>query len=170
MATTSIIVNSTDTNGKSAQKAMTCVNPDATNAQLVALGQMITAASNNTYVETFRINKVNCDLEADAPGKPTPTLTASVTTFSAATFTEDDDGNYVGGSCNLTYSGDGDVFLDSDAILTKGLRFRVLRSGSVISIRPYYAGTAPTWPVTFKVGFTETANYAAASVDITITA
>ena len=170
MATTSIIVNSTDTSGKSAQKAMTCVNPDATNAQLAALGQMITAASNNTYVETFRINKINCDLESDAPAKPTPTLTATVTNYSLASF-ESDNGEMIGSTCNLTYNGDGDIFIGT-APIAVGLRFKVFKNGASIAVKPFYLGSAPTLTetVTFKVGFTETANYKACSVEITITA
>lgn len=170
MSATSIIINSTDQNGKSAQKAMTCVNPDATNEQLAALGQMITAAQNHTYGETYRVDKVNCDLEASKPQKATPTLTPSLTQWSASTFSDWDGGSKRPDTpCNLAYNGDGDFFVESAAILSKGLKFQIINNSNMVAFRPYYS-TAPTFPVTFKVGFTETDNYKACSVEITITA
>ncbi|MBQ6296623.1 MAG: hypothetical protein IJK81_02890 [Selenomonadaceae bacterium] len=63
--------------------------------------------------------------------------------ISAAAFTEDENGSKVGSNCNLTYSGDGDLVLDSDVILTSNLRFKILKNGSVIAVKPHYA-TAPT--------------------------
>lgn len=63
MSKTSIIINSTDTAGKSAQKTFTDVNPDATNDQLATLGQMLAAVSSNTYQGTTRIDKTDCDTE-----------------------------------------------------------------------------------------------------------
>ena len=74
MASTSIIINSTDGFGKSVQKAMTCVNPKSTNEELAALGQMITAAQNHSYQETIRIDKTNCDLEQGVVKKAVPTI------------------------------------------------------------------------------------------------
>jgi|GEM_PF-3415927 len=101
--------------------------------------------------------------------KPAPTFSASITQYSAADFTDDDSGGKICSPSNLTYNGDGNLTLDSDAILNKGLRFKIIKNSGMIAIRTYYT-TAPTWPVTFKVGFTATDNYKACSVDITITA
>lgn len=64
MAKTSIIINSTDTAGKAAQKTFTDVNPNASNAQLATLGQMLAAVSTNTYNGTTRIDKTDCDTES----------------------------------------------------------------------------------------------------------
>lgn len=61
---TSIIINSTDGYGKSAQKALTYVNPDATNTQLANLGKMVTATQQgHVYTGTYRVDKVNCDAQ-----------------------------------------------------------------------------------------------------------
>ena len=172
MSATSIIINSTDQSGKAAQKAMTCVNPDATNEQLAALGQMITAAQNHTYGETYRVDKINCDLEPSAPQKTTPTLSASQTQWSAATFSDDGEGGKISDiPATLTYSGDGNFFIETAALLSKGVFSKVRRNGDKVAVQPYYmAAAVPTFPVTFKVGFTETDNYKACSVELTITA
>lgn len=60
---TSLIINSTK-NGKAVQKTVTYVNPSASNANLAAFGQKITALSTNTYVNTERVNKIVCDDES----------------------------------------------------------------------------------------------------------
>lgn len=62
MATTSIIINSTDGSGKTKQKALTNVNPDATNEKIAEFGRMMTATqTGHTHVNTFRIDKIDCD-------------------------------------------------------------------------------------------------------------
>lgn len=170
MSATSIIINSTDQSGKAAQKAMTCVNPDATNEQLAALGQMITAAQNHTYGETYRINKVNCDLEPSAPQKTTPTLTASQTQWSAAGFAGGLGSYKQGTSSVLTYNGDGSLFVDKTAVENGLFMLFEKQNGNLCATPMYSTATPPTVPVTFKVGFTETDNYKACSVELTITA
>lgn len=167
MATTAIIINSTDGLGKSMQKSMTCVNPDATNEQLAHLGQMITAAQNHTYGNTVRIDKTDCDLEAS---KTTPNLTASITTYSAAT---DFSGTAMKDSTTLsvlTYNGDGNLFVSRNAY-TAGFYFKTYNDAAGARVgMGYYADNPPTFPVTFTVGFTETENYKACAVEITVTA
>lgn len=171
MATTSIIVNATNTSGKSVQKAMTCVNPDATNAQLAELGQMITAVSNHTYGETYRIDKTNCDLEASAPAKPTPTFSASKTTFSSSDFSGGTGEIYSDSLSMMTYNGDGQFFVSADSVLTDKLMFKIIKFNNKLGLMVGYDTTdAPSFPVTFTVGFTETANYKACSVEITLNA
>ena len=101
--------------------------------------------------------------------KPAPTISATITQYSAATFPVGSSGNHNGDPTDITYNGDGDLFLDSKAIMNSNLRFTVLKNGTKYSIYPFYA-IAPTWPVTFSVGFTATDNYKACSIDITITA
>ena len=102
--------------------------------------------------------------------KTAPTLTATVTNYSLASF-ESDNGEMIGSTCNLTYNGDGDIFIGK-APIDVGLRFKAFKNGASIAVKPFYLGSASTLTetVTFKVGFTETANYKACSVDITLTA
>lgn len=46
---TSLIIDSVDTNGKAKSKAITNINPEATNEQLQEFAQRLTALSTNTY-------------------------------------------------------------------------------------------------------------------------
>ena len=64
MAKTSLIITSTAaTDGKKLQKTFTDINSTATNEQLKSFGQVLNALTTNTYVETNRVDKVNCDTE-----------------------------------------------------------------------------------------------------------
>lgn len=64
MAKTSLIVTSTAaTDGKKLQKTLTDINSAATNEQLKAFGQMLNGLTTNTYYETNRVDRVNCDTE-----------------------------------------------------------------------------------------------------------
>ena len=65
------------------------------------------------------------------------------------------------------HDGDGDFFVEK-AATTKKVGVLVRPNGNV---KPCYrTSDPPTFPVTFKVGFTETDNYKACSVELTITA
>ena len=67
MAKTSLIINSTTAaGGKKLQKTLTDINPSATNSQLKAFAQQLNALTTNTYAEANRVDRVNCDTEADA--------------------------------------------------------------------------------------------------------
>ena len=48
------------------QNILTDINPSATNAQAQAFAQALYGLSDNTYVETNRVDRVNCDTESDA--------------------------------------------------------------------------------------------------------
>ena len=64
MAKTSLIVTSTTaTDGKKLQKTLTDINSAATNEQLKSFGQRLNGLTTNTYVETNRVDRVNCDTE-----------------------------------------------------------------------------------------------------------
>ena len=104
--------------------------------------------------------------------KATPTLSASQTQWSAAIFSDDGEGGKISDTpTTLTYSGDGDFFIETAALLSKAVFSKVRRNGDKVAVQPYYmAAAAPTFPVTFKVGFTATDNYKACSVELTITA
>lgn len=64
MAKTSLIIGATDSGGKTIQKTVTDVNPNATNEQLTTFGKMLNSLTNNTYQTTNRIDKTNCDTES----------------------------------------------------------------------------------------------------------
>ena len=68
---TSLIIGMTNTSGENKQKSITDVSNTATNAQLVAFAQGLVAVTNNTYKDTTKVTKVDCDNEAD---KPVPSL------------------------------------------------------------------------------------------------
>lgn len=57
---TSLIINSTDTNGVAKSKAISNINSAATGAQLQELAQRITALTTNTYTGASVISK--CDV------------------------------------------------------------------------------------------------------------
>lgn len=64
MAKTSLIVTSTAaTDGKKLQKTLTDINSAATNEQLKSFAQVLNGLTTNTYVETNRVDRVNCDTE-----------------------------------------------------------------------------------------------------------
>lgn len=61
---TAVVLITTEINsGKKLQKTLTDINPEATNAQLVAFTRSLNGLTTNTYVETNRIDRVRCDDE-----------------------------------------------------------------------------------------------------------
>ena len=61
---TSLIIGMTNTNGDDKQKSITDVSNTATNEELVAFGQGLVAVTNNTYKNTTKVTKVDCDHES----------------------------------------------------------------------------------------------------------
>lgn len=61
---TSLIIGMTNTNGDDKQKSITDVSNTATNEELVAFGQGLVAVTNNTYKNTTKVTKVDCDTES----------------------------------------------------------------------------------------------------------
>ena len=68
MAQTSVNIKSVKS-GKVINKAITFVNGEAKNEDLAQMGTMMNALTSNTYVETNRVDKSNCDTE-DQPSAP----------------------------------------------------------------------------------------------------
>lgn len=163
MAKTELKINATNGYGDDITTTINYVNPEAGKNDILNFTQALNALTINTYKETERVQTVNVDLE-NVPD--TPTLTASKTTYSLAEFTGDTIKE--AGICDLTYNGDGALFIDKAAI-DAGLGFTIEKPQAKYYLAPRYK-TAPTVPLTFTVGFTETANYKACSVEITITA
>ena len=62
---TSIIIESTDTNGKKYQRALTSVDSTATNAELKSFALSLNALTGNTYVAGTRVERIDLDDEYD---------------------------------------------------------------------------------------------------------
>ena len=107
MAKTNVIVTSTDS-GKSVQKSLTDINPAVNNDKLAQFGQMLIGLTTNTYQKTDRIIKVNCDTEAGGVIKPTPTLSMSTTSFSAAAL---DSSQFTDYGIEIVTNSDGEIAL-----------------------------------------------------------
>lgn len=69
MANTQIIIDATDSNGRSVKKTVPNINPAATNSQLATFGNMFNQLTDNVYGNTTKITKVNCDTEANPPAR-----------------------------------------------------------------------------------------------------
>ena len=64
MANTALNVTFTDANSnEQLQKTLTDINPAATNAQLKAFAQSFYGLSDDTYVKSNRVDRINCDTE-----------------------------------------------------------------------------------------------------------
>lgn len=105
MSNTSLIIKSTDPNGKTQNKTITNVNPDCSNEVLKTFGQKLNALTQNFYGETTRIDKTNCDLESGG-GTLTPTFTFERTSFTQSEITAASNVFAI----PFTYNGDGTVF------------------------------------------------------------
>ena len=134
----SIILKSTDANNKEQSKTITFINPDAASDKLVTFAQGLNRLTNNTYKETNRVDKLNCDTDSGT-GKPEPTLTIT-------------DGSY-------TYNGDGDIF----GYITDNFKLSINRTNKTFQATSTTG--ASTYTITLHA--TETANFAAKTVSYT---
>lgn len=64
MATASAILYSTK-NDKKQARTISNINPNATNLQVKTFAQACNALTTRTYVETYKIIRINCDVEPD---------------------------------------------------------------------------------------------------------
>ena len=84
MAQTSVNIKSVKS-GKVINKAITFVNGEAKNEDLAQMGTMMNALTSNTYVETNRVDKSNCDTE-DQPSAPVTLTVGEYRTYGAETY------------------------------------------------------------------------------------
>lgn len=167
MAKTNLKLYSTDDLGQDITTTINYANPEASKNDILAFTQNLNNLTTNIYKETEKITTVNVDSE---PIPSTPTLTASKTQYSASEFTTSMGFSVATTFTELTYNGDGGFFIARDA-LDAGMCLETSVDNGVVTIRlRYMTAKPPTFPCTFNVGFTETNNYKAASVEITITA
>ena len=96
MAKTSLIISSTAvSDGKKLQKTLTDINSAATNDQLKSFAQVLNNLTTNTYIETNRVDRTNCDSESGAGGLGKAFRNMAITGAgrgSTATVTFDTDG------------------------------------------------------------------------------
>lgn len=70
----------------------------------------------------------------------------------------------------ITYNGDGNFFISKNAI-DADLGFELDNESRNFTIHPsFVSNAAPTFLLKFKISFTETENFKACSVNITVTA
>jgi len=168
---TDIKLYSTEPSGKATTATISDVNPEATNAQLKTLGQMLNSFTRNRYDKTNRINTIQCDTE-EGGGKLTPTFTLEKTTDTKANVCKSVNG-FVSYHFGYTYDGDGQIFIHNDDT-TGDLGFLLYQQGHMIYIcacnSPTHAADSITQDATITLYATETDNYKAAEATFTITA
>ena len=59
MANSSLIIESTDQNGKKLQKTLGYINPNATDSNVCTFAKMLTALTTNQYVGASRVDKAD---------------------------------------------------------------------------------------------------------------
>ena len=163
MAKTSAIITYTDANGKAMQKTLTDINPEATNTEIKTFAQKMVGMTDNVYVQTDRVDKINCDTEASpVDTRPTPTLTVSNANFSCAL-------NSIANT-SLSYSGDGTIiFYDFVRVNVSNTSAACMVGHTPLSnndpqvyVMPDKGfGSASGDSYSFKIGATETDNYKA---------
>ena len=157
MAKTSVILNSTDSNGKKMQTTITNVNPEASSLHLKQMGQMINALTSNTYDSTDRIDKINCDTEAK-PIPANPTLSLPSTSYSGVSTKYE----------TITYSGDGELYVEA-CDLNNLISAQVILHDNVPKLYLTKVGSATqTETYTYKLKSTATDNYKAAELTFTV--
>ena len=106
MATSSLSVKSTTTAGKSVQKSVTNINPQASAENLSTFAQMVNSLTNHTYVGADLIDKTNVDTET-RPGGGSGKIEGVITLTQTATF----------GEYDISYNGDGTLQCINGSIL-----------------------------------------------------
>lgn len=105
MATEDLKISSTG-GGKTNTTTISNVNPEVTNADLAQFGTMLIALTSNLYNKSDRVITVNVDTEPGGGTKPTPTLSMSVTSVSAAAL---DSTTYYDAGFEITTNSDGEI-------------------------------------------------------------
>lgn len=161
MAKTSAIVTYTDNAGKTCQKALSDINPDASNAEIKTFAEKLIGLTDNTYVTTDRVDKVNCDTEADT--RQTPTLTISPNSAPVSTANNFDSSDEI----IVTYDGDGELYIANFSDYPGDKQFFMLYNKRLY-VRG--AGTSgQTNPCVVTIAATGTKNYKPATTTFTVT-
>ena len=166
MAKTSLIWTSTEqTTGKTLQKTITDVNPDASSEAMLGFVQRLNALTTNVYGKTDRVDKVNVDTESAAT-LITPTLTINGLTDGHVTIAG---GSDIANKQFFTNS-DGGIYANKalfDAGMQMSINYHGEDSGYFVSFSK--KDNTATLPVTFTMGFAQTATYKGVEWTVTIT-
>lgn len=165
-----LTLKATDSSDKTVTTTISNVNPESTNTELLTTAQMLNALTRNVYESTDKVETTNLDTASE---KLNPTFSLSTTTLSRAAMSGT--GTKTSDFISVTYNGDGNVYFDDATLLEwkNGLNITEL-SYTVEGVRRFkvslWQGVDYTFPIELKVYTTETDNYTAAQVTITITA
>lgn len=155
MAESIFTLHSTDTNNYSVQKTFSGVNPEATSAALVETAKGFNRLTDNTYVGTKRIDKLNADTEESDP-RPVPSLTIGEWSF-------------VTGSSNvyqapLNYSGDGNIYCRATKLEGTIDPYLSMSDFTDGTCQICITDTSKNQPYTIEVLATATSNYKSTTV------
>lgn len=166
MPKTDIKLYSTEPSGKATTATISDVNPDATNAQLKTLGQMLNSFTRNRYDKTNRINTIQCDTE-EGGGLQTPTLQlldGSGNPIAGGNRTTD--ANTLNSVSSIYYDGDGEIIVNAQGtgtLLTNIGSFDQTTHKAPFTF--YLRATANQQYSDFTITTTATDTYKAASID-----
>lgn len=169
MPKTDIKLYSTEPSGKATTATISDVNPEATNAQLKTLGQMLNSFTRNRYDKTNRINTIQCDTESGG-GSQTATITLSPASVDLATLKTELKGSSRLYQFTATYDGDGQLY----AVVQGNMKYLGVSAPDNNAFRILSASDDAvaliTVPATIKVRADATDTYKAAEATFTITA
>lgn len=151
--------------GKTVNTTVSNISPAATNAQLTQLGRKLIGFSDAAYEKGSRVETINVDTTPGGGIKPEPTLTLAKTTFAKSEIASRQ-------LVVITTNSDGNLYFRPT--LQGGPVYSVLGSFYNESGTKYFMiqaiDSTQTVAQTVYVGVTETDNYAAKEVAVTITA
>ena len=169
MAEQKLIISTTTPDGLDASKTISNINPEASNEKLAALGQKLTAFTDNAYDRTDRVIKINCDTEGGGGAKQTPTLTLSKTSCTTAEISSAAAGLFL---VTITTDSDGALYVKFDSSLALGDAACVsvlTENGNTYFLIRHIQDSLPA-AQTIIIGQAESETYKAAEVTFTITA
>ncbi len=180
MAKTSAIITYTDANGKAMQKTLTDINPDASSAEIKTFAQKMVGMTDNVYVQTDRVDKINCDTEASKPVKADPTLTLSANTLNCSSLTDASWQKVA----QITTNSDSTIYVRFSSYIAPVKEYGVnsllkagighddqTNEGTFLYLHNKWNNwDIMSWPQTIYVGVAETDNFKAKEVPFTITA
>ena len=165
MADTKIIVTSSDSNNRIAQKNIPNINPDADNGALKSFGQKVTALTDNTLSKVERVDKTDI---TNAVAKAKPSLVKDGTDVSYVLYRA---ACLEGVAVKMKYTGDGELYIMNNDNTSWATTFRTGTTGQFnmyVGIINAETAANATAPHDIVVRSMETDNYAAGEWTFTI--
>ena len=166
MPRTNLKLYGTDALGNTTTTTINYANPEAENADCLEFTQMLNQFTTNTYEKTEKVVTTELDTE---PEKQTPTLTTNKANFPLSEFTTQGSYKIASTSSTLTYNGDGTLTFPNLTSINQFTIGAYYENGNIRIMPMFYSTRTPTTSFTFEVGFTETKNFKAASITMTVT-